>query len=196
MTDSLFGLVLAGGNSQRMQSDKALLTYHGKPQLLWTYELISTCCEQTFISVQADQHDEIRDSLPRIEDQLADLGPAGGLLAAAEEHPDRAWLAVACDLPFITAATLSHLVDSRNSECMATAYRSVSNRLPEPLCAIWEPRGLVFLHEQLAQKTTCPRKVLIRADTHLLDPISSSALDNINTPDEHDGALRLIGSRR
>ncbi len=196
MTDALYGLELAGGNSRRMQTDKALLSYHGKPQLLWTYELISDYCEQTFVSVQRDQHDEIRDSLPRIEDQSADTGPAGGLLAAAATHPDRAWLVVACDLPFIKAATLTHLVDSRNPASMATAYRSVSNRLPEPLCAIWEPRGLSFLQQQLEQGTVCPRKVLIRAETHLLDPISSSALDNINTPDEHTGALGVIGCRK
>jgi molybdopterin-guanine dinucleotide biosynthesis protein A len=196
MTDVLYGLVLAGGDSERMQADKALLSYHGKPQLLWTYELISGYCEQTFVSVQRDQHDEVRDSLPRIEDQASGIGPAGGVLAAAAAHPGRAWLVVACDLPFITEATLSHLVESRNPVTMATAYRSVSNHLPEPLCAIWEPSGLSFLREQVAQQTTCPRKVLIRAETHLLDPISSSALDNINTPDDRANALGVISCRK
>lgn len=195
MTDSLYGLVLAGGDSQRMQTDKALLDYHGEPQLLWTHNLISEFCEQTFVSVQRDQHDAVRDSLPRIEDQTEDLGPAGGLLAAAAADPDRAWLVVACDLPFINAPTLKHLVAARDPASIATAYRSVSNRLPEPLCAIWEPAGLAFLREQVAQKMLCPRKTLIRGDTNMLDPISSYALDNINTPDECAGALGVIGSR-
>ena len=196
MTDSLFGLVLAGGGSRRMKTDKALLDYHGEPQLLWTYNLIATYCEETFISVQADQHDKVRDSLPRIDDQDDNLGPAGGLLAAATSVPGQAWLVVACDLPFISEKTLTHLVNSRDPSSMATAYRSVSNRLPEPLCAIWEASGLVFLKEQTEQSMLCPRKTLIRADTNLLDPISSSALDNVNTPDERENVQGVIGGRQ
>lgn len=196
MTEFLNGLVLAGGNSRRMQTDKALLQYHDQPQLRWTYDLISALCDQTYVSARADQHDEIRDSLPRIDDLAADIGPAAGLLAAAAQEPDRAWLVVACDLPFISGKILENLVKHRNPDSMATAYRSVSDRKPEPLCAIWEPRGLEFLRVQVEENTLCPRRVLIRGDTNLLDPISSSALDNINTPDEHEGAIGVIGCRK
>jgi len=194
MSDSLFGLVLAGGVSERMQMDKALLDYHGQPQLQWTYELIAPFCEDVFISVQAGQHDKIRDALPRIDDD-GKAGPAGGLLAAAAAAPGQTWLAVACDLPFLNVTTLKTLLKMRDPEAMATAFRSVHDRLPEPLCAIWEPRGLAFLREQAANGVTCPRKTLIRADTHLLDPVSATALDNINTPDEHADAIGVIGAR-
>lgn len=195
MSENLFGLVLAGGDSTRMQSDKALLTYHDQPQLNWVYQLIAPFCEETFISVQDRQHDEVRDSLPRIEDELSGIGPAAGLLAAAVRNPDKSWLAVACDLPFLNKKTLEHLVRHRDANAMATAFRSVHDRLPEPLCAIWEPAGLQLLREQVEDGVCCPRKALVRADTNLLDPVSATALDNINTPEEHSDAARIIDSR-
>ena len=58
MTAPLFGLVLAGGASTRMQQDKAALAYHGKPQLNWAYDLLADLCAATFISVRPDQRDE------------------------------------------------------------------------------------------------------------------------------------------
>ena len=42
---------------------------------------------------------------------------------------------------------------------------------------------------------SCPRKTLIRGDTHLLAPVSAAALDNINTPEEHADAVSVLGNR-
>ena len=36
----LYGLVLAGGRSSRMQRDKAALDYHGRTQLEWAMSLV------------------------------------------------------------------------------------------------------------------------------------------------------------
>ncbi|NNF66203.1 MAG: NTP transferase domain-containing protein [Gammaproteobacteria bacterium] len=195
MSDKIFGLVLAGGSSRRMKKDKALLDYHGQPQLLWAYELLAQHCEETFVSVRKDQHDKVRDALPRIDDLDDDLGPAGGLLAAAARSPESTWLAVACDLPFLNDKIIKHLIAKRDKSCIATAYRSTTDRLPEPLCAIWEPAGLAYLQDQVDRGLLCPRKALILGSSRILDPVSASALENINTPEEHDDAIGVLGDR-
>lgn len=193
MAEPLFGLVLAGGQSQRMQRDKALLDYHGQPQLEWTYELLRGFCDETFISVRREQHDELRDRLPRIEDDGESIGPAAGMLAAYR-HAQRGWLVLACDLPYLGEAVLQRLIRARDESQQATAFRSAHDGLPEPLCAIWEPSGLDWLTEQVAAGVYCPRKALIRGRVKLLQPFDATALDNINTPHEHAAALHSIGS--
>src|SRR5689334_1463731 len=109
MTARLYGLVLSGGASQRMQRDKAALLYNGKPQLLRAIELLQPFCARTFVSVRADQtNDPLRAQLPQIVDRLTDRGPIAGIHAAQTVHPEAAWLVLACDLPLLNAAALAH----------------------------------------------------------------------------------------
>jgi len=189
MSPTLFGLVLAGGASTRMQRDKATLSYHGKPQLQWAYELLSDVCAATFISVRPDQRDEpTRAALPQIVDARPGIGPIAGISAALTQHPKAAWLVVACDLPFLTADLLQHLIAHRDANSLATAYRSAHDSLPEPLCAIWEPTAREAVMSYVDAGKQCPRKFLINANTHLLDLPDASALDNINTTQEFSAA--------
>ena len=193
MAASLFGLVLAGGASTRMQRDKAALAYHGKPQVQWAYELLSEFCAATFVSVRPDQRDEpTRAALPQIVDRTPGIGPIAGITAALQEHPKAAWLVVACDLPFITAPTLRHLIAQRDPQRLATAYRSNHDSLPEPLCAIWEPAAREPLLAHIAAGKQCPRKFLINSNALLLDLPNARALDNVNTADEFTAAQALL----
>ena len=44
----LYGLVLAGGHSTRMQRDKAALRYHGQTQLEWAMAFIEPYVDKAF----------------------------------------------------------------------------------------------------------------------------------------------------
>ncbi len=181
----VYGLVLSGGASRRMQHDKALIDYHGEPQLLWTYRLLKSVLQRVFISVRADQVDApVRRELPQIVDTVDDAGPAAGILSAQALYPDAAWLVVACDLPKLDAATLQRLLHARDPSRQATAFISSHDGLPEPLCALWEPSSHATLLERVASGKPCPRKALIQGDSHLIELPFADALDNINTPEE------------
>ena len=183
----LYGLVLAGGRSTRMGRDKAALAYgDGTPQLERAMALITPQVVRAYVSVRPDQADEpLRARFPQVRDLHENLGPIAGILAAQALHPGAAWLVVACDLPLLDAATLQHLLRERAPRRAATAYRSSHDGLPEPLCAIWEPRTREALTAYVAAGRDCPRKFLIGADTLLLDEPDPRALDNINTAAEY-----------
>lgn len=178
----IYGLLLAGGKSRRMGRDKALLSYHGKPQIVWAFELLDNVCKKSFVSVAPDQVNEsTRAELPQLVDTRPDMGPSGGLLTAEEHCPGVAWLVVACDLPFVEQKTLDSLVVARNPTFDATAFISSHDGLPEPLCAIWEPSGLEKLRIQAQQNNYCPRKCLIMSNTYLIEQNNPQWLDNINS---------------
>lgn len=192
----LFGLVLAGGRSRRMRQDKAALHYGGKSQLVRAMELLAPRVARSFVSVRQDQlQDSARSAYINIVDLKPDLGPMGGIHAALHQYPDKAWLIVACDLPFLNDATLDHLIERRSAERVATAYRSSYDGLPEPLCAIFEPRGRELIDRWLGEAKQCPRAFLAQADTRLLDPIDAHALDNINTREEYVSAAAEVLAR-
>jgi molybdopterin-guanine dinucleotide biosynthesis protein A len=191
----LYGLVLTGGRSRRMQRDKAGLQYAGKSQLERAMELLTPLVTRCFVSVRPDQlNDPQRAAYDTITDIKPDLGPMGGIHAALHSYPDHAWLILACDLPFLDRATLQHLIAQRASTRMATAYRSRFDGRPEPLCAIFEPRSLQIIEQSLAQDQQCPRGLLSRSDVKLLDLPNPQALDNINTGEEYAAATAALGA--
>ncbi len=188
----LYGLVLAGGASRRMGRDKALLDYHGRPQLEWAYALLARHCARTYVSVRAGQeNDGARDGLPRIVDGASGAGPIAGIAAAQAAYPAAAWLVVACDLPFLSDALLGDL-GSRRGNAAITAYRSAHDGLPEPLCAIYEPATRDAVLAAIGAGRHCPRKLIIELGGPLLALPDSTALDNVNTPEEWAAAVRRL----
>ena len=190
----LYGLVLVGGKSTRMKKDKSLLEYHGKKQAFYCFDLLGQFCDQVFISNRKEQSRlAAYRNLPQIHDVFVDIGPLGGILSAMIRHPEAAWLVLACDLPFVNGSTIKTLIKKRNFSKMATAYRSTYEpNLPEPLCAIYEPKALFQLLQFLAQGIQCPRAILCRCDTQLITQTHSASLDNVNNPQEYRKALHLI----
>lgn len=192
----LCGLVLAGGESRRMGRDKATLSYCGATQLEKTYALVARHCERAFVSVRADHASEpSRARFPQIVDGSAGQGPIAGIAAAQAAHPGAAWLVVACDLPFLSDATLGYLVAHRGEHAV-TAFRSSHDGLPEPLCAIYEPGTREALLESIAQGRNCPRKFVIASGAPLLEQPEPSALDNVNTPEEFAKAAARLAPRK
>lgn len=180
----IYGLLLTGGASRRMQRDKAQLTYAGEPQLLRAWRLLQAVSERAFVSVRESQHaDPLRAELPHIVDTYDAVGPAAGILSAQDAHPDVAWLVIACDLPLLDEPTLRALIAARDPGTDATAFTSRFDDLPEPLCALWEPSSHGLLKQRYEAGNYCPRKVLMQSRFTLL-PAPGEALDNVNTPEE------------
>jgi molybdopterin-guanine dinucleotide biosynthesis protein A len=192
-TPPLFGLVLAGGKSTRMQQDKARLNYHGKTQKAHLFGMLSGYCEQVFVSGQPS--DEEAANLPHIEDSFLGLGPTGGILSAFRQHPEAAWLVVACDLPHLSAKSLDALVAGRQPGKVATAFMGEQS-FPEPLITIWEPKSYAILLQFLSYGYSCPRKALINSDTKILQPIDKMELSNVNTPEEYRQALDNLNIKK
>jgi molybdopterin-guanine dinucleotide biosynthesis protein A len=193
MAAPLYGLVLTGGRSTRMQRDKATLQYRGHSQLAQAMSLLAPRVERSFVSVRADQAaDAARREYPQIVDRQEGIGPIAGILAAQTAHPSAAWLVLACDLPFLDGASLDQLIARREPLRSATAYRSAHDGLPEPLCAIYEPGSHAALERYVAAGKRCPRKFLVQSDAVLLDQPNAQALDNINTPEEYASAATAL----
>lgn len=186
MEAPVYGLVLAGGRSSRMGRDKAALEYDGRTQLERAIALLTPHVARAFVSVRRDQKaDPLRARFAQIEDRHEHLGPIAGVLAAQAEHPQAAWLILACDLPLLDETTLTTLLAARDASGLATAYRSSRNGLPEPLCAIYEPRSAAALSDYVARGKDCPRKFLLQVGAHLIEQPNPQALENINTPGEY-----------
>ncbi len=178
------GLVLAGGKSVRMGTDKGLLEFQGRPQRNVAVNLLEACDLQTFLSLREGQ--EVSSNAV-IRDSFLGLGPFGAICSAFQKDPNSAWLVVATDLPFITEALIKLLLEKRNPSKIATAIKGKSKEFMEPLITIWEPKSYPVLLSYLAQGYSCPRKVLINSEVEIVE-VEDHFIRNINTPEEFDVA--------
>ena len=179
----LNGLVLVGGKSERMGTDKSSLEYFGTNQREHLFDLLQkVVAGDVFISSRKEQdisHQNI------ISDTFLGLGPFGGICSAFMQHPNHAFLVVATDLPFVDENLLNLLISKRNPSKIATTFIGKNNPFPEPLITIWEPKAYPILLHFLSLGYSCPRKVLINSDVELIT-IDKNLLRNINTPDEFE----------
>ncbi len=193
MTDDLYGLILMGGQSSRMGTDKSSLDYHGKPHVEFMYELVSSLVSKAFVSVKDEsKKPEFTDQV--IADAYPQGGPISGILSAMTQFPDKAWLVLAVDMPFVNEQTIQQLIAKRNKNKVATAFATKESGLPEPLAAIWEPEVEELLKQHyIVEDRRCPRKFLIDKDIELVYPVNDLELYNANNPDEYQHAKSLIG---
>jgi molybdopterin-guanine dinucleotide biosynthesis protein A len=107
--NDISAVLLAGGESRRMGTDKALLLFRGKP--LWQIQLeLLRKLEPTeiFISARTDPMWRPTDVLFVGDDPPA-RGPLSGLAASLGQMRSKHLLALAIDMPFITEKYLKFL---------------------------------------------------------------------------------------
>ncbi|MEM8506660.1 MAG: NTP transferase domain-containing protein [Bacteroidota bacterium] len=183
---AIYGLVLSGGKSTRMGSDKGALTYYDVPQREYCYTMLAQLCDRVFLSLRKDQQQEIPNTLERVIDVETFRGPFNGILSAHKRFPDKAWLVVACDLPLLDVNTLKILLRERDPNRYATAMATRNTKLPEPLVAIWEPKALAGAMGYLqSAEGSSPRKYLVTSDTKLVYPSEDQFLYNANSQEEY-----------
>ena len=185
---NLNGLVLAGGKSSRMGSDKSALEIHGLPQVQYLANLLQTHVDEVYISARKDQK-----NLPHlsgmkiIADKFLVDSPLNGILSAMEFNTDSAWLVIAVDMPNISAEAIKTLIKSRNTNYVATCFEMPGKGGPDPLFAIWEARSAQQLKEIIADKTEhiCPRFVLKTLGANIIkNGVPAKVLANLNTTEE------------
>ncbi len=180
------GLVLTGGKSTRMGTNKSELEYHGKPQKEFVKELLEDRGMETFYSVRKDQG-----NIDEIHDAFFNLGPFGGICSAFQKDPNSAWMVLATDLPFVNEDLIKLLLQKRNPSKVATTVKGKGKQFPEPLITLYEPKAYSVLLQYLAQGYSCPRKMLINSDVEVIE-VDDNLIRNVNTPEEYEAAKKEL----
>jgi len=175
-----YGLILTGGQSTRMGTDKSLLNYNGTPQREYLFALLSPYCATVFTSCRKDQ--DVPPALNPLVDQYTFPGPVNGILTAFQLHPSEGWLILAVDMPFVDEDALQLLLSHRNRNKVATCFLHLPQRFPEPLLTIWEPSAGESLLAFAQSGNISPRAFLEQADIEMVEPPDQKILLNINYP--------------
>ncbi len=177
-------LILIGGKSTRMGSEKHLLEVNGKPQYQFLYELLSGMGFPVFISCNKGQMKEIRPDFPIVVDQFDQLGPIGGIASAFKSDPGCNWLVVACDLIQLTQQAVTALMDSIDPEMDVITYRQEKAGFYETVLTCYQPSIAKAIFSQIANEAFSLQALLKKSKVKAIPPADHSFLKNANSPED------------
>lgn len=181
----LYGLVLTGGKSSRMKTDKALIAYNGVPHAQYIYDTLKSSCQEVYISSRPGQWvGTALEKYPALHDSVSVDGPMAGIVSALQFHPEADWFIVACDLVHFDKKTVETLLANFHSEKIATTFKNSDKGFPESLCAVYTPKAQQEFLTAIANGVTCPVKVLKNCEVYSIEQTDGIDLANINTPEE------------
>jgi molybdopterin-guanine dinucleotide biosynthesis protein A len=192
----LMGVVLAGGKSSRMGTDKANLPHphQPNPNRIITYlqhavmrlgPLVPTIA----ISGRSEDMKSVANVIS-IPDDSPHLGPAAGV-AQSLRYAERLGLAgilvTPVDMPHLETDHLRCLIDAWQQEKIVPPCPVVvamfANQQPEPLLAIY-PTTLRWAVESMAQSNDRSLSRWLRQQTMVMVTLPQSAAKNVNRPED------------
>jgi molybdopterin-guanine dinucleotide biosynthesis protein A len=182
--ENITGIILAGGKSQRMGTDKGLLLLRGKPFVTHIYEALKPIVGDNIMVVSSNaDYDAL--GYNRIEDMIADKGPVGGLYTALKQSKTKFNLVLSVDVPLVSTELLQWLVTKHEDSFMVTQVQAQDKA--SPLIAVYDRSTRILLGEHLAGNQLKLRDVIAEVNHQTLEVPSkwSKQVQNINTEEDY-----------
>ena len=179
--------ILAGGQSRRMGTDKALLPLDGIPLIERVLATTRPLAVPHVLIANNPSLDYL--DIERHPDVRPNHGPLGGLYTALSTITTPAVLLLACDQPFLTTEFLRFLAANLLNH---QALVPTDAQGQHPLCALYSRSCLPLALAALTVKQLRLQAFLTRLDVrfmdfsrwHHFDP-EKKLLANVNTPEEY-----------
>ena len=179
-------ILLAGGQSSRMGTDKRFLDINGLPLIEHVYRQL----EGTFGEVLVSVGEEVPPGIPgdrHITDRFGDAGPMGGVASALEESRYETNFVTACDIPSIPLGFVQTLLRrSPDHEIVVPVDKAGRH---EPLFAVYSRNLLPRLRTLLEAGEQRIRMLYDQVDTCRVTIPSGIDLRNLNTKADYRAHL-------
>jgi len=192
----MVGVVLCGGQSTRMGTDKGLLKSYANTWAEAAANKLKALALDIKISINTKQFGNYSNIFP-VEILIADndslkiKGPLCGILSVHIQHPSQDLLVLACDMLLLETEILEELLAYYRLHPDAEAIVFTNANEPEPLCGIYRAKGLTQIHH-LYKKGQLPNysmKNVLESISTFLIPLSmdkTKLFSNFNTQAERN----------
>jgi molybdopterin-guanine dinucleotide biosynthesis protein A len=195
----LAGIVLAGGRSRRMGSDKAALDWQGEPMLARVVRVVAQRCDPVLVvagesSAAFRGIDDIRDrAAPGIDsskvrwvtDEQEGAGPLGGLvagLAAAAAAGAEFAFVCATDMPLIAGELIDELCRGLTGSAQAVIAHDAQR--DHPMAGVYRTDAGPVIAEIVAGGERRMLGAIEALNTHRVGVSDPDWLVNVNAPED------------
>ncbi len=189
-------IILAGGQSQRMKLNKALLPLDGKPMVAHICEVMKTIFDSVILVTNNPMYYFFL-CLQLVTDLFGGKGPVGGIYTGLFYASSSHTFAIACDMPFVRKEVVQYLLNQVSPRWDAVVPLTPNGH--EPLHAVYARGCIKKIHAQLMTNdlkiTSFYERIRVRsvnqAELSATDPEARSYV-NINTMDDFTEATSLL----
>lgn len=181
------GIILAGGESTRMGTDKSILSYKNKAFIQYSIEAIRNLVDEIIIVSNTEKHDIF--NLKRVPDLIKESGPLAGIHSGLHHSKTESNIIITCDVPQINQTVLELLIDPKNEAFDIIQLRSENKNMP--LIAMYKKSCNKYLLNALERGERRVSGVLknLNVKTITVSKTDEKYLKNINTPTEFTDEL-------
>ena len=185
--DTLVGVVISGGKSSRMGTDKSLLLWNNKPFYLHAAEILAPFCSEIYVSCNVSQSNNY--ILPVIIDKYGSYGPISGVLSSMRALSGCSIITLPCDMPELSEGIINEMISS-NKERLDGVFLKDDNNQLEPMLAIYNPTIYSKLLAWYDSGKYSLKKFIESCDNISYLTLDMHTLINLNTPTELDNFNR------
>jgi molybdenum cofactor guanylyltransferase len=181
--DNISGIVLAGGKSSRMGTDKGLMKFMDKPMISPVISAALAVTNEILIVSNNPSYKILGYKV--VGDIIKDCGPMGGIYTGMIMSQTDYHLVLSCDIPFINPEILEKLKSQINGHY--DAYIPLQNGKEHPLCGIYHRSCLKVFYKALLNGNFKMKDALKRLKVQYVDidlDFWEMVLANINTKEE------------
>ena len=184
--------VLTGGRSTRMGADKAFVDVGGRPMAAYPLAALRQAGAAEVLAIGGDGARLAGLGFTFVEEPEPGRGPLAGVVLALQASAHELVAIVACDLPLVTAAAISALVDAATSSGADASVAAVAGRL-QPVLAVYRRRTVPTLVAALEEDGAL-HLALSRLQLKEVELDDGSAAFNVNEPSDLE-ALEALRRR-
>ncbi len=178
-TKTYTGILIIGGNSKRMGSDKATMLKNNIMLANHMNNIINKHCDTVIVASNNPDHAQFGDIL--IPDNIG-AGPLAGLYAGLQTSETLLNIVLPTDTPYITDQILSKLCDKMEDHDAIVAVDG--NGKVHPLIGIYHKRITPIIKQQLLDEKYAVMRLLDSINTIYLNFSEVDAFTNINTKED------------
>ena len=177
-------LILAGGQSRRFGSDKALADVGGLSFVERVFGALEPLASRVLIATGPEPRPyPVRAEI--VTDLIPDGGPLAGLGAGLDAARTPWLLAVAVDMPHLTPEALAPLLEAASGDTDAVIAQEPGEKM-QPVCGLWRVEAVApVVREQLARGDLAMFALLDRLRVQGV-ALDASAIRNVNLPLRRD----------